>query len=227
MEYSTEIFGTEYQIEICYLKQKLTPKELVGFNNTGNICIWPSEEVLAFYLLSNLHWFKGKKVLEVGGGMTCLAGLLLARYGNVNRIDLTDGNSLSVENVQRIIQKNQLDLNKVESFQLDWTNHRQLNETYDLVLSSDCLFFDEARVDLVEAIWHFLKEDGTAIVMAPKRGNTLNCFVKIAGARGFNCVLRNYYEDTIWQKHLKFKESNPLYDENLHYPVLLLLSKNN
>ncbi|KAK6640161.1 hypothetical protein RUM44_011847 [Polyplax serrata] len=220
LECSVEIAGNTCRIEIHHLEQTLTPKELAGFNNTGNICIWPSEEVLTYYLLSNLQLFEGKLVLEVGGGMTCLAGLFLASYGNVKRVDLTDGNKKSVDNVQRIIKRNKLEASKVRSFHLDWVDRRQVTKPYDIVLSSDCLFFDETRVNLVDTIWELLKEDGMALVIAPRRGDTLNSFIKIAYKKGFKCLLKNRYDETIWQKHLSFKDSHMEYDEDLHYPSI-------
>lgn len=71
--------------------------------------VWPSEEVLAHYCLNNRHLFDEKSVLELGGGMTCLASLAVASSGaRPAVITCTDGNPSSVDNVQLIIQRNRL-----------------------------------------------------------------------------------------------------------------------
>ena len=53
---------------------------------------------------------QGAKVLEVGGGMTCLAGCLLAvsdfsPHPRPSQIHLTDGNSASVANLELIVSR--------------------------------------------------------------------------------------------------------------------------
>lgn len=55
-------------------------QNLKGFDKTGRICIWPSEQILSYWSLRNRTLFEGKKVLEIGGGFHCLAGLALAKY---------------------------------------------------------------------------------------------------------------------------------------------------
>ena len=56
----------------------------MGFNNTGNVCIWPSEELLAHVCLTRRDRFRGKTVLELGGGMASLAAFLVALQGRVS-----------------------------------------------------------------------------------------------------------------------------------------------
>lgn len=225
LKYNTKILNNKYWIEIHHLQQQLTAKELMGFNNTGNICIWPSEEILTFYILSNVDLFQGKEILEIGGGMTCLAGVALSKYGKPKKVHLTDGNTVSVENVRKIIGRNQLDETKVSAYQLNWNDYGSIKDKFDVVLSADCLFFDETRSVLVETIWHSLKDGGVALVMAPRRGNTLDSFVQQAVNKGFCCILQTYYHEIVWKQHVKFIQSRPEYDENIHYPILLILTK--
>lgn len=227
-EYTASISQETYSLIIRHPTRSFTAAELMGFNNTGNICVWPSEEVLAYYILCNLQYFSGKTVLELGGGMTCLAGLMVAKYTTATNIHVTDGNVSAIENVQFIVRQNGLG-DCVACSVLQWGdiqgrpvgNHIS---TYDIILSADCLFFDEARQDLIETIWAMLNEGGTALVMAPQRGQTYEKFVEEAKMRGFYCKSKQYYNEHVWNRHLKLKQ-NCDYDENIHYPMLLHLRK--
>lgn len=106
-EYSTVLDNKLFTVEIRRrTKRNFTANELIGFNNTGNICVWPSEECLAYYLLKNRHLCRNRRVLELGGGMSCLAGVLAAKYCDPKEIALTDGNVTSVNNVRRIVSRN-------------------------------------------------------------------------------------------------------------------------
>lgn len=228
--YRTTIDEHEYSLVIHEICQKFTPEELIGFNNTGNICIWPSEEVLAYYVLHHLSAFDQRRVLELGGGMSCLAGLFIAKYSKADFIHLTDGNDLSVQNANEMLSKN-LPIQQISNVLcsvLKWENinHQIIPEDaqYDCILSADCLFFDSVRPALVDALWQFMKPTGFALIMAPCRANTLNIFVQQAKQRGFNCCMRKCYNRIIWQKHLDLLETS-VYDENIHYPILIEITK--
>lgn len=222
---------SKYSVEIQYLQGSITAIDLIGFNNTGNICIWPSEETLACYVLANLSCFYSKKVLELGGGMSCLAGLMVAKYGKPCHVELTDGNFRSIQNIEYIITRNEL--SKVTNCsELKWESTKYNMEktafvkTYDIILVADCVFFDESRQDLIDTIWYYLAKRGTAFVMAPRRGQTLDHFISKSKLVGFSCSVLENYEATVWHRHLQLLKSNSDYDANLHYPILIILEKN-
>ena len=102
-----------FHFQICSRLQSLKLQDLTGFNNTGNICVWPSEEVLAAYCLENLHLFHEKSILELGAGMTGLAGLIVSQTANPKHVLITDGNENSIENLNIVINEN-INLNLVK-----------------------------------------------------------------------------------------------------------------
>lgn len=247
--YKLTVQHIDYFVNIHHVNRPITASDLMGFNNTGNICVWPSEEALAFYVLGDINSFTGKMVLELGGGMTCLAGLLIAKYGRPYGVHLTDGNAMSVQNVQKTCRLNDIANCYVKCSVLKWEQHCHtmdgvgsgaasvaINETdengvcalecekFDYILSADCLFFDEAREALVETIWWYLSPSGMALVMAPRRGKTLELFVACAAAKGFHCKIVQRYNEMIWIRHLELLAS-PSYDEDIHYPILIQLTK--
>lgn len=240
-EYCASIGQDMYSVLVRHPYRTFTASDLMGFNNTGNICVWPSEEVLAYYGLSNQNLFSCKSVLELGGGMSCLAGLMIGKYTSASRVHLTDGNVFSMENVRCILEKNGFGKStRITSSVLQWgkqvnfvtRNHVQefntepLVSQFDIILCADCLFFDDAREDLVQTIYNCMTDNGIALLTAPRRADTLDKFYDEACSAGFNCSLQEIYNDQVWDRHLQLK-SNLIdsYDENIHYPLLLQLQK--
>lgn len=211
---------------ISHPPQVFTPEELSGFNNTGNICIWPSEETLAYYSLANPDLFNGRTVLELGGGMSCLAGLMIAIHLKPTCVHLTDGNSKAVENVYRSIQQVKDASCPLTCSVLKWDRNENVKNIvmFDVIICADCLFFDEYRIDLIDCIWNRLAGNGVALVMAPNRGNTLQEFLIEAKLKGFVVKKQYYYDKRVWDRHVQLLE-NPDYDEDIHYPILLKLTK--
>ena len=209
--------------------RKVILEDLTGFDNTGNVCLWPSEEVLASYVLNHKDQFHGMAVCELGAGMTGLAGVFLASFGNPSKVLLTDGNSDCVENMKAIIYQNRslFGSTDVSSERLLWVENSDLSDLdsqFDLIISADCLFFTESHSGLLYVIETLLKDDGSAVIIAPQRKDTLKSFCSKAVSQFSVAEIKNY-DSTMWTRHLLAKEQDPMYDEDIHYPVLLLLSK--
>jgi hypothetical protein len=105
---ATTLNGTELQL--CTREkpragglnvQSLLSNKLHGVDNTGNVCVWPAEPLLLHVLLTVPRYnlmVSGKRVLEIGGGMTALAGLGVAAAGLAAGVVVTDGHPDCVKN---------------------------------------------------------------------------------------------------------------------------------
>lgn len=210
---------------ISHLPSSTSLETMMGFNNTGNVCVWPSEQVLAHYCLENRDQFLGKSVCELGGGMTCLAGVMLALTGLPARVELTDGNESSVENVRCIIGANRQQLNGVciSVNVLLWSEAFLSSEhdEVDFVVCADCLFFVELHQCLCDVIHKLLLPGGTALLFNPGRSGSLDRFVEVA-EKLFSVSRVERYSETVWAKHCAALASDR-YKFDLHYPLLLIL----
>lgn len=85
------------------LAQLVAHRDPAGVDNTGNVCVWPAEEVLAHVCHTRAASLRGKTVLEIGAGMTGLAGLVVAASPACapRHVVITDGNDQAAANIAR------------------------------------------------------------------------------------------------------------------------------
>ena len=207
------------------LEDGVSLEAMVGFNNTGNLCVWPAEEVLANYCLEHCESFQGCSVCELGCGMTGLAGLMLACTTLPSNVLLTDGNEKSVCNVMEIIEANKgkFGSTKVSCDILRWDSSLHSEKycnKFEYVLCADCLFFEDHHYDLLFVIQRLLKpNNGMAVIFAPRRGRTLENFCGIAKDY-FQVQYSEHYSDRVLEVH---RENLENYNPDLHYPVKITL----
>ena len=104
--YQMQLFTRERPRDSGLCVRSLLSNKLHGVDNTGNICVWPAEPLLLHTLLTVPRYtalVANKRVLELGGGMTALAGLGLAAagIGLCTLVVVTDGHPDCVANQVR------------------------------------------------------------------------------------------------------------------------------
>ena len=219
-------------VMVKHVTESASLEAMMGFNNTGNVCVWPSEEVLAYYCLKHSKLFEEKAVCELGCGMTGLAGVILASTQLPSQVMLTDGNETSIKNVKEILHMNcsKFGCTAASAEVLLW-NDAFLQSTsphdsqFDYVICADCLFFEEVHSHLAQVMVKLLKPTGSALLLAPGRGGTFEKFCAAAKSY-FRIESSMHYDDLIWQKHreaLKRFGDIGMYSVDLHYPLLLML----
>uniref|UniRef100_A0A8C3AWA8 Calmodulin-lysine N-methyltransferase n=1 Tax=Cyclopterus lumpus TaxID=8103 RepID=A0A8C3AWA8_CYCLU len=149
-------------------------------------------------------WPQGA-VCELGGGMTCLAGLMVAICADVREVLLSDGNEKSHSEYPFII------------FSPLFFPLSLIPPTHTYLYSADtklwclcrvvclqgCLFLDQYRASLVDAIRRLLRPNGMALVFAPLRGETLRLFCQLAQQAGLCASQHQQYDAQVWDVHLK------------------------
>ncbi|CAH0519549.1 unnamed protein product [Peronospora belbahrii] len=224
-----------------------------GVDNTGNIRTWPSEQVLLSYLLSSNVCLQVQRrdatgnylpitCCELGSGMAGLAslGLLACPPVKLQRIVVTDGNPLSVKNLQLCIEENKIhhvnsiyDESVVISTELlRWDRNvrcrKDLEHQFDLVFASDCLFFEDFHQDLAYTIKSLLRpKSGRCLLLQPRRNGSMERFSMIAKCYGFSIQESRDYDPHIVCQHVEYQQTRCDYVCDVHYPVLLTLTLDN
>ncbi|KAK8673287.1 hypothetical protein V6N13_111633 [Hibiscus sabdariffa] len=204
-----------------------------NIDNTGLVCQWPSEDVLAYFCLSHADMFRSKRVIELGSGYG-LAGLAIAAATDALEVVISDGNPQVVDYILHNINTNceAFGETRVKSMQLHWNQKEvsNLSHTFDFVVASDCTFFKEFHKDLARITEFLLKKEGPseAIFFNPRRGNSLDKFLEEIEETGLVFSITEIYDTEIWKRHQRFMngdESWPGYEKDHCYPLLIRITR--
>ncbi|XAR57988.1 Calmodulin-lysine N-methyltransferase [Bertholletia excelsa] len=203
-----------------------------NIDNTGLVCSWPSEDVLAYYCLSHSNIFRSKKVIELGAGYG-LGGLVIAAATEAAEVVISDGNPQVVDYIHHNVSAN-VDTfggTLVKSMLLHWDQEdlSDISNTFDIIVASDCTFFKDFHKSLVRIVKFLLKNDRTseAIFFCPRRGDSLDKFLVEIKENGLHFSLAEIYDSEIWRRHQGFLNGTdvwPNYEKDHCYPFLVTIS---
>eukprot|EP00039_Didymoeca_costata_P023854 m.8542 g.8542 ORF g.8542 m.8542 type:complete len:313 (+) comp3915_c0_seq1:416-1354(+) len=227
-KYKCEKFSSEFSPVVRHSARKPTAKELIGFNNTGNVCVWPSEEVLCYYILQHKSMLEGKRICELGAGMAGLAGFAAVSAG-AEEVLLTDGNEESVRNLSYNVTANSVMCNDklVSTAKVVWDrsdSYDSFRNKFDLLIAADCLFFTEVHIDLVHTIDTLLNAKGACWLVAPRRSGSLDKFVNKA-KESFDVKVSHKFDERITKLCNEAAAESPDFVEDLHWPVFVWLTR--
>ncbi|KAG0575380.1 hypothetical protein KC19_5G000600 [Ceratodon purpureus] len=203
-------------------------------DSTGLVCMWPAEEIMTYYCISRPELFRNKRVIELGSGYG-LAGLAIAACTEASEVLLTDGNPQVVEYIRKNMTESSglFGDTKVRACIVHWSRHQAAMPglNFDIVIAADCTFFKDFHVDLAHTIKGLLStSDGSqAILFNPRRGDSLDRFVRASQSVELDVEIQERYDSRIWDLHQAFLRNEsvtewPNYDEDHCYPLLLSIT---
>lgn len=129
---------------------------------TTGLCTWQASIALTNWFLqsNNQILIEGKTILEIGAG-TGLCGLSLVKFGNPNKVILTDGSPSVMKNLKLNIKINFENQEKIEDKLLPWENIQTIEvESVDLIVAADVVYDISVFEDLTNTIIAIFKASG-------------------------------------------------------------------
>ncbi|CAL8129231.1 unnamed protein product [Orchesella dallaii] len=197
---------------------------------TGQLCIWPAEQILCYWVLKNQSFFEGKRVIEIGGGFHCLGGLAVAKYTSADYVVLTDGDEENVEQINRSLQLNNIAERKCVAKLLRWEERKDKSEfegKFDIVIAADVVYHQSYFDCLLKTVSFLLKPNGRFLLFNPRRNGILHEFVGLAKCmKNFsNVKFTEDYDMAVTKVAEDLSRNDSSFNREWHYPIQVLFSK--
>ncbi|XP_033224513.1 LOW QUALITY PROTEIN: protein-lysine methyltransferase METTL21D-like [Belonocnema kinseyi] len=171
MTLNNDVFTRELELESCN-------KLLTLYQQTiGDVScvVWDAAIVLAKYLdfsCRNNNWLNGKKVLELGAGIGSV-GMTAACFGaDVLMTDLEKAMPMLNKNAKLNQSHWKKSNGSVETEVLEWGKDLPKNFTPELVLLTDCVYYEESTTPLMETLENLCTNNGTYVLMSQEKRDT-------------------------------------------------------
>uniref|UniRef100_A0A2P2J5X8 Calmodulin-lysine N-methyltransferase n=1 Tax=Rhizophora mucronata TaxID=61149 RepID=A0A2P2J5X8_RHIMU len=104
-----------------------------------------------------------------------------------------------------------------------------ISNSFDVVVASDCTFFKDFHRSLACTVKLLLRKAGPseAIFFSPKRGDSLDKFLKIVEEYGLHFSVTENYDTEVWRLHQGFMNGDnswPAYEPDHCYPLLFRIT---
>ena len=225
----------------------LMSNKLHGIDNTGNVRVWTAEQILLYTLLHPSSTLlatdtviSDATILELGAGLTGLLGLgLAACINHCKSVHITDGHPNCVKNLAVCAKLNEHNCRgKVQTSQLRWAKndpHGELQaiinsnggNSFDFIVAADCLFFTHFHEDLAWMLDRALSSSSHAKIylLQPTRSGSMQKFLNVAEHYFDITFHKDYCADITALHHRYMEQSVGTYDEDIHYPILIMMTK--
>ena len=180
---------------------------------------------------------------SIENNLAC-AKLTTELYGMIGKDEINKSNKCCSIRTHRLLWKaNDEGMKECQEILKDGNQNGE-DDYFDLVLVSDCTHFTAFHDGLICTIGRLLRVNGYCLLCQPKRGLTLDQFIQMIHVINNGVQLKNDsndsneskplfdlnlyhdYDDDITKKHQIYSEiKHQGYDENIHYPLILILKK--
>lgn len=207
--------------------------QTAAIDNTGNICVWDCEIVLAWFLWQpgECRIAQGTTLLEVGAGMAAVTAL--AGDTVCSEIFITDGHADCVWNnrinVRLRRQANSTSISHIQCSVLRWSyDDDTLLCSADSTLVSDCTHFEEWHGQLLWTVLRHTRVGGSIWMCQPDRGQSWSRFQKLMECTVLGTVisLQEHCSDQLDELHAQFVlQHSSSYEPDRHRPRIFQITK--